>query len=301
MSKTWSSNKFIHKYYLIQQYDFSDGLFYLVIAMTFSDLLNVLISPSSTHHQGFTSLNRSSPKKKTQSRNSKYKNKLQNSSETAASSQKGMLPPSNLSDDENHIQINDFEPISSDTEKPSIAKSIPNNLFTVKEARTSNEISNPALVLNSQHHVQIPRRSSNVFFPPDQIASSRLNFCLLMTIFIILVVLKFHKIGVLSAFTVGLFMRVCIKTCNGFCMECSPIDCLDKTLGDKNICGIGMFPSPRLAAKRRMDKERIYQEICAQERQNEDVDKEDTDKSSIGYVSMQIDRNVLYQRYTLNH
>jgi hypothetical protein len=279
--------------------DYSNGLFFLVIAMTFSDLLNVLISPSSSMSQrdGFTSLERSSPKKNPKSTNSKFKNKLQNSSETAASSQKGMLPQSEMSDDENHIQINDFQTVSN-TKKSSITESTPNDLFTVREATTLKEMTGPSMVLNTQHPVQIPRRSSDVFFPQNQVANSRLSTCLLVTVFVLLILLKYQKIGVLSALLLGLFMRVCIKTCNGFCMECTPIECLDRSLGDRNICGIGVFPSPRLAAKRKMDKERIYQEICAQERQNEDNEKEEivAENSSLGYVSMQIDRNVLYQR-----
>jgi hypothetical protein len=283
--------------------DFSNGLFFLVIAMTFSDLLNVIISPSSSRidNQGFTSLGRSSPRNKNKL-NSKYHKKLQNSSETAASSQKGMLPSNDISDDENHIQINDFQTeTTSSSQKSSLRRSHPDELFTVREATTLNEMTGPSMVLNTQHHVQIPRRSSDVFFPQNQIASSRISTCLLVVVFVLLVLLKYTKIGVVSALILGLFLRICVKSCNGFCMECTPIECLDKSLGDRNVCGIGFFPSPRLAAKRKMEKERIYREICAEEQRNEDSEKNEElqEKSSIGYVSMQIDRNVLYQRFLI--
>lgn len=276
--------------------NFSNGLFFIVIAFIFSDLLNVLISPddASSRENQFDSLEKDSFKE--QNRKNKHnKNRFENSSETAASSQKGMLNTQNNSDDENRIQINDFQNESSGSiNKSSIQESCPEELFTDKEANSGGQVAEPTMILNVHHSRRLT--PSSMLGPWDPPNRTRLNLCLLILVLVILVLLKIFKVGVLSALILGLFMRVCAKSCNGFCMECSPIEWFDLNLGDKNVCGVGLFPSPRLAAKRRMEKERMYQEICAQERQNEEVEKDNEQEQSMGYMSMHIDRKVLYQR-----
>jgi hypothetical protein len=205
-----------------------------------------------------------------------------------------------LHQDEHAIKIKDFQSVSSNnTDKSSMRQSSPEDLFTVKEMRSLEENSRPSMVLKSHQPVQLPRRNSNVFFSSSQIANTRLRVCLFSLILFILILAKLKFVGVLSALIMGLFLRVCVTGCNGFLMECGPIEWMDLKLGGKNLCGLGIFPSPRLAAKRRMDKERMYQKICEQERQMEEGDRDEShiDQSSVGYVSMHIDRNALYQRY----
>lgn len=298
---TFPRNSFLYKYYSKQLATFSDGLFFLVISLIFSDLLNVLISgpPMSQTEGTISPIGRSRRSLSSEENPKKYPKSL-NSSETAASSQKGMMGNQDLSDDENAIEIKDFQSIPSNQDKSHIKQESPKKLFTVKEMRTVGEMGNiPSVLLNSHQPVQLPRRNSNVFFNPTRIANTKLTLCLFSFVFILLVLSKLSQIGVLSALFLGLFLRVCLRSCNEFLIECSPIEWFDRKLGDRNVCGFGFFPSPRLAAKRRMEKEKLYQKICAQERQTVDTHQDESviDQSSVGYVSMQIDRNALYQRY----
>ena len=301
MRSKWPNNNFIMNYYRKQLYNYSDGMFFIIIALIFSDLLNVIISSrtsSNSENGQFSGFNRRSSQNDNYKNNNTDSNKYVQSSETAASSQKSMLQ-SNFSDDD-HIQINDFQSIKSNsTTKSTDTKSEPNELFTVQEARTVEEIPQSTMIINSLRPVQLPRRKSEVFPKSSQIATTRLSICLLSLVLVILILFKIYQIGVLAALIMGLFLRICVKMCNGFCLECSPIEYLDRSVGDKNLCGVGFFPSPRLAAKRRMDKEKMYQEICKREQQGEDCNKDDSivENQSPGFVSMQIDRNVLYQRF----
>ena len=278
---------------------YSNGMFYVIIALIFSDLLNVIISTRSSETSQFSVFNRRISQNEDYRSNPRSPRKFNNSSETAASSQKGMM--STNSDDENHIQINDFQSVSSNSTRNSSKMSSPQELFTVKEAKTSEEIPRSSMMINSIRPVQLPRRKSDIFPESSQMANTRLSICLFTLVLSILILLKIYKIGVISALIMGLFLRLCVKMCNGFCLECSILECIDRCVGDKNVCGIGFFPSPRLAAKRRLDKEKMYQEICKREQQVEDNQKERSinEGSSLGYVSMQIDRNVLYQRLGL--
>lgn len=279
--------------------NYSNGLFYIVIALIFSDLLNVLISPENAaefQSGQFNSLQTDSFRTKYPKTTRGSQKRYENSNETATSSQKGMLTTRDGSDEENKIQINDFQNESSSSiNKSSIQETSPDELFTEKAPGSRGRLAEPTVIVNAQHSPRLP--STGMLGQSRPARQSRLSVCLLSLVLVILVLLKLSKVGVLSALVLGLFMRLCVKSCNGFCMECSPIEWFDLNLGDKNVCGIGFFPSPRLAAKRRMEKEKMYQEICAQERRKEEAEQEDEQEPSLGYKSMHIDRNVLYQRW----